>query len=180
MKFIAPRSPRAVISASGAIDLERLTTCVRMVLLFCMATVRELRETLLKHRVSRALFAKECGMTLSEFNAMMKCDEELPSVVMVRLGVLLEGAKSKAASKVASKVIKKRARLSAEVGRRLVNPYVREIILAGDARASLQVSPEFDLRMGSEVYVKRVKGEESWVYELDGPYNRRGELMEVS
>jgi len=119
-------------------------------------------------------------MTLSEFNAMMKCDEELPSVVMVRLGVLLEGAKSKAASKVASKVIKKRARLSAEVGRRLVNPYVREIILAGDARASLQVSPEFDLRMGSEVYVKRVKGEESWVYELDGPYNRRGELMEVS
>ena len=115
-------------------------------------------------------------MTLSEFNAMIKGDEELPSVVMVRLGVLLDGASSKASSKA----VKRRVRLKAEVGRRLVNPYVREIILEGDARGSLQVSPEFELRMGSEVYVRRVKGEESWVYELDGPYTRRGQLMEVS
>ena len=107
-------------------------------------------------------------MKLSEFNALLSSTAELPERVESRLR----------AARASSLEKRGPCREEAELGRRLVNPYVREIILSDDARASLQVTPEFDLPMGAKVWVKRVDGEASWVYGLDGEYNRRGQLLE--
>jgi len=135
-----------------------------------MATAMELRKDLLSLRVDRATFAKRCGMKLSAFDRMMNRGDELPELVMGKWRALrAERSSSEAPSEA-----------EVELGRRGINPYVREIWLPGRIQGSLKVSPDFDGPLGLKVRVKQVEGEAPWVYELDGNYNRKGRLLESS
>ena len=133
-----------------------------------MATAGELRRDLLSLRVSREAFGQRCGMKVRKFDRMMSLGGELPALVESKWRELRESKAKQEAP----------AETEAELGRRGINPYIREIWLPGRIQGSLQVMPDFDGSVGAKVKVKRVEGEASWVYGLDGNYSRKGVLLE--
>tara|TARA_R110002012_G_scaffold50551_1_gene130697 strand:+ start:2893 stop:3219 length:327 start_codon:yes stop_codon:yes gene_type:complete len=107
-------------------------------------------------------------MKVRKFDRMMSLGGELPALVESKWRALREEKAKQEAP----------AQTEAELGRRGINPYIREIWLPGRIQGSLQVMPDFDGSVGAKVKVKRVEGEASWVYGLDGNYSRKGVLLE--